>query len=45
MSRECSTDLLKNKRRTNSLCKHPDVLVIEGIKEVVLEGRPGTIVI
>jgi hypothetical protein len=29
----------KNKRRTNSLCKLEDVLVITGIKEITLEGR------
>ena len=31
-------ELVKNKRRTNSLCNLPDVLAIAGIKEIALGG-------
>ncbi len=37
--RSVSRWVCKSKRHTKSLCIFPDVLVIAGIKEIVLEGR------
>jgi hypothetical protein len=37
-SRKFPDDPVKNRRRTNSLCKRPDVLTISVIKEITLAG-------